>query len=197
MKPVISDSFRQIDRNHVEANTLLFWGAMNRKENVDAVKWFLKEIFPRISLFIPDTKLYIVGANPPNEIVKLQSKQVTITGFVDNPGQYFEKCHLAVAPLRMGAGIKIKVLEYLEAGLPVVATTVGAEGIEHRNLVVADGAEDFARAVVHGLAGVPPGVMKKRRENEDEEAPQYNSYTDPAQSRISSPVRDSDLQLLQ
>ena len=148
IKPLISESFKQISRNHIEKNTILFWGAMNRNENVDAVKWFLKEIFPRICAIFPDAKLYIVGANPPREIVKLQSSNIAITGFVDNPLQFFEKCHVAVAPLRLGAGIKIKVLEYLEAGLPVVATPVGAEGIEHKNLVVVDQAADFSRAVL-------------------------------------------------
>ena len=147
-KPIVSSAFSQIKRTSIENCALLFWGAMNRKENVDGIIWFLKDIFPKICLSFPDTKLYIVGTNPPSEILKLQSKQIVITGFVDDPMQYFEKCHVAIAPLRMGAGIKIKVLEYLAAGLPVVATTVGAEGIdESSNLFVTDMAAEFATEV--------------------------------------------------
>jgi glycosyltransferase involved in cell wall biosynthesis len=72
-----------------------------------------------------------------------------VTGFVNNPVPYFEKCTLAVVPLRLGAGIKVKVLECMEANMPVVSTTVGTEGIELReNVVVANDPLQFADAVI-------------------------------------------------
>jgi polysaccharide biosynthesis protein PslH len=152
VKPQVDPSFRKISRKSVEKRSILFWGAMNRKENIDAVKWFAAEIFPKILMEINDAKLYIVGVDPPPEIIRLSAPHTIVTGFVENPLQYFEKCQIAVAPLRMGAGIKVKVLEYLEAGLPVVATSVGAEGIASDKLFVADDDESFAEAVIKVFA---------------------------------------------
>lgn len=158
--PVIDPKYRQLDRSNIECHTILYWGAMDRAENNDAVCFFIKDIFPDVLKIYPDARLYVVGANPSKELHGEASPSIIVTGFVNDPLEYFKKCQIAVAPLRMGAGIKIKVLEYLEAGIPVVATSVGAEGIEHRNLVVADGAENFAQAVILGFAGVPKSGKK-------------------------------------
>lgn len=151
--PSINPIFRQVKRDNIEKHSILFWGAMDRVENIDAVTWFIKDIFPAVLEKCRDARLYVAGANPPAGIVGKASPQVTVTGFVDDPLIYFSKCQIAVAPLRMGAGVKVKVLEYLEAGMPVIATSVGAEGIDHENLVVADRAGDFARAVLAQFAG--------------------------------------------
>lgn len=149
--PPIDPKYRQVVRSDLEPNSILFWGALDRAENDDAVRFFLREIFPAIVERHPDATLYVVGANPSREVRAQASANVVVTGFVDDPLEYFAKCQVAVAPLRMGAGIKVKVLEYLEAGLPVVATSVGAEGIEHDALVVADRAADFCRALLEAL----------------------------------------------
>ncbi len=153
--PIIDQKFRQVVRKNIEPHTILFWGAMSRIENEDALCFFINDILPAVLQKYPDARLYVVGADPSKKIRDKSSPNVTVTGFVNDPLEYFKKCQIAIAPLRMGAGIKIKVLEYLEAGLPVVATSIGAEGIEHRNLVVADGAANFAHAVILGLAAVP------------------------------------------
>ena len=146
--PAIDPKYRQIERANIERHSILYWGAMDRAENNDAVCFFIKDILPDVLKKYPEARLYIVGANPSKEIRAKSSPNVIVTGFVSDPLEYFKKCQIAIAPLRMGAGIKIKVLEYLEAGLPVVATPVGAEGIEHKNLVVVGQAADFSRAVL-------------------------------------------------
>ncbi|HBR5799587.1 TPA: glycosyltransferase, partial [Klebsiella pneumoniae] len=148
--PKVSGVFHDVNRNNVTLNNIIFWGAMNRKENIDAVFWFLNEIFPLIIKKIPDSTFYIVGANPPEEIVQMQSEKILVTGFVESPIPFFEKAALSVVPLRFGAGIKLKVLETLTAKIPTLATDVGAEGIDNINgcLFVENEPEKFAAQAV-------------------------------------------------
>lgn len=148
--PKVSGVFHDVNRNNVTLNNIIFWGAMNRKENIDAVLWFLNEIFPLIIKKIPDSTFYIVGANPPEEIVQMQSEKILVTGFVESPIPFFEKAALSVVPLRFGAGIKLKVLETLTAKIPTLATDVGAEGIDNINgcLFVENEPEKFAAQAV-------------------------------------------------
>ena len=145
--PPIDPRYRQVVRSAIEPCSLLYWGAMDRAENDDAVRFFCREILPPLLESHPDATLYVVGANPSREVRALASERVVVTGFVEDPLEYFARCQVAVAPLRMGAGIKVKVLESLEAGMPVVASSVGAEGIEHDHLVVADSPADFCQAL--------------------------------------------------
>lgn len=118
------------DMSHVrrksECGTLLYWGAMNRPENIEAVKWFVNNVLSKVE----ETKLIVLGANPPDEIKQLESPSVVVTGFVDDPTPFFENCMCMVVPLLSGAGIKIKVLEGMSAGIPVLTNTIGIEGIE-------------------------------------------------------------------
>jgi len=146
--PQISDSFKNVNRSSIEKGSILFWGAMSREENVDGVLWFCNDILPRIIKKSPYSKLYIVGASPDSRVESLRSSSVVVTGFVENPIEFFEKCHVAVAPLRMGAGVKIKVLESLEAKIPVVASSVGGEGIEASGLYIVDDEQAFADKVL-------------------------------------------------
>lgn len=131
--PRVADFFYSIERDNIEPNSILFWGAMNRKENVDGVLWFVNEVLPIIRQEIPDAIFYIVGANPPEEIISLKLDGIVVTGFVESPLEYFSKAAISIAPLRFGAGIKIKVLETLAAKIPTIATDVGAEGVDNIN----------------------------------------------------------------
>lgn len=148
--PVVDEVFYKVNRDRFDKNSVLFWGAMNRKENVDAVTWFFNDIFPLIREKCPKVNFYIVGANPPNTILSLASENVIVTGFVDSPIEYFEKACVTVVPLRFGAGIKIKVLEALAARIPVVSTDVGAEGIVDKSniLYVENNEASFANKVI-------------------------------------------------
>ncbi len=110
---------------------VLFWGAMNRLENIDAVEYYLSTFHEQLKLEIKNYRFIIAGANPPKSIVeKYQNDEaVYITGFIDDPSEIFNISHISVVPLRLGAGIKVKTLESLYMGLPTIATDVGAEGI--------------------------------------------------------------------
>jgi len=114
---------------HISKGMILFWGQMSRIENEDAVIWFVREILPSIRLARPHVRLVIAGANPGPAVLKLASQCVEVTGFIPDPIPIFQAAEIAVAPLRLGAGIKIKVAEYVAAGIPTVVTSIGAEGI--------------------------------------------------------------------
>jgi hypothetical protein len=120
----------------IEKKSLLFWGAMNREENEIAVLKFV-ELYHDL-LIKKDYKLYIVGNKPSQKVLNLQSKNIIVTGFVEDPSEYFIKAELGIVPLVSGAGIKVKTLEMLECGMNVVSTPIGAEGIESKNLIVKD-----------------------------------------------------------
>lgn len=127
---------------------IMFWGAMNRLENEDAVLNFIDNILPKINK--DNMKFYIVGANPSEKILELSNENLIVTGFVNDPGEYFSIMDISVAPLRLGAGIKIKVLESMSSGIPTITTSVGAEGIDIINgeeAFITDNYDEFAKYI--------------------------------------------------
>jgi len=131
---------------------LLFVGGFNHKPNLDAVLWFVSSVYPEIIKKCPEMKFYIVGSKPPKEIKSLASKNIIVTGFVSDEEliEFYNTCKLVVVPLRYGAGVKGKVIEALYNRVPVVTTTVGAEGIQEVGniLTIADTESDFANKVL-------------------------------------------------
>jgi polysaccharide biosynthesis protein PslH len=117
---------------------LLFWGALDRIENATAARWLLKELAPRLQIAFPSATLMLAGANPPRDLTASPPANVKVPGFVPDPTELFANSQMAVLPLFEGAGVKIKVLESLAAGLPVLTTEIGAEGID---ATMADGLE--------------------------------------------------------
>ena len=102
-------------------------GKMDRQENTDAAKRLI-DIYQMLPS--TDAELYIVGANPPEALQSLGNEKIHITGFVEDPGEYMKRAKIAAFPLKAGAGVKIKVLNAMNLGIPVVTTMVGAEGID-------------------------------------------------------------------
>ncbi|OUL28827.1 glycosyltransferase family 4 protein [Nostoc sp. 106C] len=145
--PKISSFVYQVQRHpaKIEKKSLLFWAAMNRPENEQAILIFINKCFRPLQQQDPKFKLYIVGASPSKKVLALASQQIMIAGFVENPTPYFEKAEVGIVPLLQGAGIKLKTLEMLEAGLPVIATTVGSEGVDaiDKNLLVNDNFDEW------------------------------------------------------
>ncbi len=129
----------------------LFIGNFNHNPNEDAVVFFVQKIFPLIKRDVPDARFWIVGNNPTPKVKSLAAADVTVTGWVPATRPYLEQCRVAVIPLRYGAGNKGKVGEALAHGLPMVTTSIGAEGmnIEHgTHAFVADNPDAFARCAV-------------------------------------------------
>jgi hypothetical protein len=129
---------------------LLFVGGFQHPPNVDAVRFFVSEVLPRIRQRLPDVRLHVVGSNPPPVVRELESEAVVVHGFVPDLKPLFDRVRIAVAPLRFGAGVKGKVATAMAHGVPSVATRIAAEGMDlvpDRDIVVADAAADFADAV--------------------------------------------------
>jgi GT2 family glycosyltransferase len=138
-----------------ERQGILFIGGFVHRPNVDAVNYFVNEILPLVRKKLPDAIFFIVGSSVPKEILQYNSENISVTGFVPNVGPLFESCRLFVAPLRYGAGIKGKVGQALSYGLPVVTTSIGAEGMRLRSgheALIEDDAVGFANAVVRAYS---------------------------------------------
>ena len=132
---------------------IVFIGGFMHQPNVDAIKYFVDEIWPIISLNLDSVKLIIIGSYPNDEIYNLSKNdnRIEVVGYVENLDGYFNNCRLTVVPLRYGAGIKGKIGTSASFGVPSVATTVAVEGmglIDHEHIMVADTPEDFAAAVL-------------------------------------------------
>lgn len=142
----------EISHDFSSRSGLLFVGGFNHAPNVDAVKWFILEIFPLIKSKIPSTELMVVGSNVPSDINKLSGNGVVIAGRLSENEllEQYRTRRLVIAPLRYGAGVKGKIVEAMYYGIPVVTTSIGAEGIDNYNqaLLIADEAHNFAEHVV-------------------------------------------------
>jgi glycosyltransferase involved in cell wall biosynthesis len=135
------------DTPFCDRKDLLFVGGFNHQPNVDSMKWFTNEIFPRIINKIPDIKLYIIGSNPTKEIEQLASPNIIVVGYAKDLTSYFNTSRIFIAPLRYGAGVKGKISQSMSFGLPVVTTSIGAEGmnlLDGETVLIADDEEMFA-----------------------------------------------------
>ena len=129
---------------------LIFVGGFFHEPNVDAVLWFVNEVYPLITGRHSDADVCIVGQEPTDEIKALAGPHINIQGWVPETAPYLNRALVSIAPLRYGSGMKGKISEALAYGLPVVTTSVGAEGIGIVNGVhalVADTPTEFADAV--------------------------------------------------
>jgi glycosyltransferase involved in cell wall biosynthesis len=130
---------------------LLFVGGFNHDPNVDAVLYFCDRIFPQVRRSVPECSLTVVGSNPPEQIRRLKSACIRIAGFVPSLAPIFRNSYISVAPLRFGAGMKGKVGEAMSEGLPVVTTSIGAQGmglLHRHNAMICDSPTEFADSVV-------------------------------------------------
>ncbi|MGF1493845.1 MAG: glycosyltransferase family 4 protein [Microcoleaceae cyanobacterium] len=138
-------------QNFAERQNMVFIGGFEHPPNVDAVLYFVQEIFPRVKQAIGQLKFFVIGNKAPQEILDLATEDVVIAGYVPELGEYFNHCKLSVAPLRYGAGIKGKILTSCCYGLPVVATPIAVEGMglqDGHDVLVGDTAERFAQQVI-------------------------------------------------
>lgn len=133
-------------------NHLIFTGSMDWLPNEDAALYFVREVLPLISARIPNVSISFVGRNPTAAVRGLaQLANVDVTGRVPDIRPYLKEAAVFVVPLRVGGGTRLKIYEAMAAGLPIVSTSVGAEGLDvqpEEHLLLADSASDFADRVV-------------------------------------------------
>jgi polysaccharide biosynthesis protein PslH len=134
--------------------TLVFTGNMRWPPNAEGLRWLLRDVWPRVRARVPEIRLLVIGAHPPDDIGALADDRVRMTGRVPELEPYFREASVVVIPILSGAGIRLKILDALASGRAIVSTTMGAEGAQVRDgehLVIADGPEGFADAVVRLL----------------------------------------------
>ena len=151
--------------------SILFVGNFAYEPNIDAALYFSRDIFPLIVRDVPNVKLFLVGNAPPPQICSLTSnKQIEVTGRVASLIPFYKRADVVVCPLRIGGGVKVKVLEALGFGKAIVSTSVGAQGLDlstHRAVAVADEVTDFAENVVRLL------MHEQERRTQEREAVTY------------------------
>lgn len=144
-----------LDQTKKVQNQILFCGTLYYEPNSDAIIWFTKSVFPLIKKMVPEVKLDIVGKNPLPEVLDLQKDSaVKVYGNVESVLPYYEKASLVVTPIRFGSGTRIKIIEAGACKIPVVSTTLGAEGLgvtDGEHCLIADGEQDFANKCVKVL----------------------------------------------
>ncbi|MBN1400018.1 MAG: glycosyltransferase [Anaerolineae bacterium] len=140
----------------LEHPAIVFTGKMDFRPNVDAMLWFFRRVWPLVRRQSPEARLYVVGKSPHAALAALQTAPgVHVTGYVEEILPYFGGGDVYIVPLRIGGGTRLKVLEAMAAGLPLVTTSLGAEGIAITpgvNARVADTPEAFAQAILDLLA---------------------------------------------
>lgn len=132
---------------------LIFAGAMDWRPNIDGINWFITEVLPMIHRRRSNCTVAIVGRNPSAELLKLAERdpRIRVTGTVDDVRPYLWESAVAIVPLRIGGGTRLKIYEAMAAKLPVVSTPVGAEGLNVRdgeNIAIAHSAVAFAERCV-------------------------------------------------
>jgi len=135
-----------------QRKNFLFVGGFTHKPNVDAMIWFVKEVFPVIMESLPDVTLTIAGSNPPQDILDLSSRNIHVTGYISDEKlqELYDTSRVVVVPLRYGAGVKGKVVEALIHSVPIVTTSIGAEGLQQADQVmaIADLPHQFAELAI-------------------------------------------------
>jgi glycosyltransferase involved in cell wall biosynthesis len=135
-------------------NVIVFEGSMSFQPNIDAVNYFVKDILPLIKKEKPDSIFLVVGRNPPREIHDMEDNSVRITGTVEDVRPYLCSDYVFVCPMRLGAGIKNKILQAWSMSMAIVSTSAGVgsiEAMDGRDILIRDTPQEFAASVVELL----------------------------------------------
>ena len=127
------------------------WMAGTTSPNADGLRWFVKDVLPVVRSAVPWVRVNVTGANPPEDLLRLEDENLHFTGHVPDLAEFYARTRVVMAPIRFGAGVKVKTIQALQYGVPVVSTECGAEGIETSGLhpiVIADDAAGFAAALI-------------------------------------------------
>ncbi|HMH27530.1 MAG TPA: glycosyltransferase [Steroidobacteraceae bacterium] len=138
---------------HLANNEVVFVGSMDWMPNEDGIRWFAESVFPEVRLLIPNAQLTVVGRSPPASMKRLASREagIDVVGTVPDVRPYWERAAVSIVPLRIGGGTRLKIFEAMAMGIPIVSTSVGAEGLpvaHGDHLLIADTPEAQAAAIV-------------------------------------------------
>jgi len=147
-----------VDTDHVRAlppataRNLILCGAMNYEPNTEGAQWFIRNVLPQIHQSAPDAKLLVVGRSPPPWLRSLAGPSIEVAADVPDVRPYYARSAVAVVPLLRGGGTRLKILEALALGRPVVSTSIGADGLAPTSAIdIVDSPLQFADAVIRIL----------------------------------------------
>ncbi len=166
---VDADGFAPRPDADVNPEEMLFVGSLDWRPNLDAVTWFLEEIWERIRSARPGARFTIVGRHPPAWLLERaqRTEGIAVEASVPDVRPYVARAAAAIVPLRIGGGSRLKICESLAMQRPTVSTSVGAEGLDLGDgITIADGAEDFAGAVLGVLAAPDAAAAQAKRGRE-------------------------------
>jgi len=146
----------QYQVNHTEElpNSVFHFGSMDWMPNEEAVLWFINNVWDKVLAKVPQAKFYVIGRGMGDKILSLSKPNVVVIGKIQNAEKVYHHYSVMVVPLLSGSGMRIKMIEGMAYGKPIVSTTIGAEGIAvvvNKTCLLADNATDFANDVIEIL----------------------------------------------
>ena len=148
---VYKNEYKNVEKDFSRRKNLIFVGDFLQASNVDGMNWFSKEIYPKIIEKFPDIILHITGSDIPYEIIKLKSKNIKIDGFLryEDLMILYQKCRIAIVPLRFGNGINAQILDAANNQIPIVTTSIGAEGLDDSigAFIIEDKADNMCKKI--------------------------------------------------
>ncbi|NVO19134.1 MAG: glycosyltransferase [Bacteroidetes bacterium] len=144
------------------APDLFHIGSMNWIPNEEGIRWFIENVWTKVSTLIPGIQLYLAGRMMPEWLIQLNMEGVNVVGEVPDAMEFVLDHQVMIVPLFSGSGIRIKIIEAMSAGKAVISTSIGAEGILYKNrthLWIADTAEQFVEAILEVMSN--PGCRKE------------------------------------
>lgn len=149
--------------------TLIFVGNMGYRPNIDAITHFYKDIYPQIQEKVPAVEMWVVGINPSPEVKQLAGEGFHVTGAVEDLLSFYKRSTVCVVPLRAGGGTRLKILEAMALGRPVISTSIGCEGldvIDGQHILIADTPDEFVEKTIYLLnnEGLRQSIIAKARE---------------------------------
>ena len=166
------------------SHRVTFLGGLHWPPNADGILWYAREVWPIVIKAVPHAILTVIGKAPPAELLSLCSvvKNIDVVGYIEDPTPYLSETAVSIVPLHAGGGMRVKILDAWKWGLPVVSTTIGAEGIKIRpdnNICIADSADCFAQATIRLLSNplTAQRVAKAGRQTLEQEYSWNTTYT--------------------
>lgn len=200
--PIAVDAHSEpIVKREAAPKLILSMATMFWPPNVDGVLWFAREVYPLVRAAVPEVEFAVVGARPPATVQRLaeEDPSIAVTGYVEDPRPYLERSAALIVPVRAGGGMRVKILEALARGLPIVTTTIGYEGIDlvpGEHVLVGDTPAEFAAALIRllrdpalgrRLAAAGRGVAEDRYDWQVVN-PQVETVFEQALARAAAPI---------
>jgi glycosyltransferase involved in cell wall biosynthesis len=153
--PICADPQAKLFVNRAPtARRVTFLGGLHWPPNAAGILWFAKEVWPQIHQAVPDALFTVMGKEPPAELQTLHLPNLDITGYVDDVLPFLQETAVFIVPLHAGGGMRVKIVDGWSWGLPIISTTIGAEGIGYgdgHDILIADTADAFAQAAIRLL----------------------------------------------